>query len=85
MTIKSEIEQLRSDLERHNRLYYAGGPEISDYDFDQLMKRLQKLETKHPEHADPASPSLRVGGAPMEGDFRSVIHDTPILSIDNGY
>ena len=67
MTAKQEIEKLRAELERHNRLYYLDAkPEISDFDFDQLMRRLQELEAKHPEHFDPNSPSQRVGGAPID-------------------
>ncbi|HJT16050.1 MAG TPA: NAD-dependent DNA ligase LigA, partial [Thermoanaerobaculia bacterium] len=84
MTAKSEINKLRADLERHNRLYYEGNPEISDYDFDQMMRRLQELEAQHPELADPNSPSQRVGGAPIE-EFKSVVHDPPMLSIENAY
>src|SRR5437763_10355933 len=84
MSVKGDIEKLRAELERHNRLYYLATPEISDYDFDQLMRRLQDLEAKHPEFADPNSPSQRVGGAPIE-EFKSVIHDPPMLSIDNAY
>src|SRR5258708_30480549 len=86
MSPKKEIEQLRRELERHNSLYYLdAAPEISDFDFDQLMKRLQELEAAHPEFDDPNSPSRRVGGAPMDGDFATVIHDPPMLSIDNVY
>jgi DNA ligase (NAD+) len=84
MSFKSEIGKLRTDLERHNRLYYAGEPEISDYDFDQMMRRLQELEAKHPELADPNSPSARVGGETISG-FATVIHDPPMLSIENAY
>ncbi|HEX9501321.1 MAG TPA: NAD-dependent DNA ligase LigA, partial [Thermoanaerobaculia bacterium] len=84
MSVKGEIDKLRAELERHNRLYYLATPEISDYDFDQLMRRLQELEVKHPEFADPNSPTQRVGGAPIE-EFKSVIHDPPMLSIDNAY
>ncbi|HEY6136930.1 MAG TPA: NAD-dependent DNA ligase LigA [Thermoanaerobaculia bacterium] len=85
MTPKQEIDKLRSDLERHNRLYYLEAkPEISDYDFDQLLRRLQALEEKHPEHFDPNSPTQRVGGAPIE-EFKTVIHDPPMLSIENAY
>ncbi|HEY3052345.1 MAG TPA: NAD-dependent DNA ligase LigA [Thermoanaerobaculia bacterium] len=84
MSTKKEIDQLRAELERHNRLYYAGQPEISDYDFDQMMRRLQELEAKHPEYADPNSPSARVGGEPVTG-FPTVIHDPPMLSIENAY
>src|SRR6266516_1282390 len=84
MTAKQEIEKLRRELERHNRLYYEGAPEISDFDFDQLMRRLQELEAAHPKLFDPNSPSQRVGGAPID-QFRPVIHDPPMLSIDNAY
>jgi DNA ligase (NAD+) len=84
MSTKTEIEKLRRDLERHNRLYYAGEPEISDYDFDQMMRRLQELEATHPEFADPNSPTARVGGEPVAG-FATVVHDPPMLSIENAY
>jgi len=84
MNPKDEIDKLRADLERHNRLYYEGRPEISDYDFDQMMRRLQELEAKHPQYADPNSPTQRVGGAPIE-EFKTVVHDPPMLSIDNAY
>ena len=84
MSPKKEIEKLRAELERHNRLYYLGEPEISDYDFDQLLRRLEALEKEHPEHFDPNSPSQRVGGAPIES-FPSVVHDPPMLSIENAY
>ncbi|HEY8850229.1 MAG TPA: NAD-dependent DNA ligase LigA [Thermoanaerobaculia bacterium] len=84
MSARRDIDQLRQELERHNRLYYDGRPEISDYEFDQLMRRLQELEAAHPEHFDPNSPSQRVGGAPIE-EFKTVIHDPPMLSIDNVY
>jgi DNA ligase (NAD+) len=84
MTPKKEIQQLRTELEHHNRLYYAGAPEITDFEFDQRLRRLQELEAAHPELFDPNSPSQRVGGAPIE-EFRTVVHDPPMLSIDNAY
>jgi DNA ligase (NAD+) len=85
MNAKHEIASLRTELERHNRLYYLeASPEISDYEFDQLLKRLQELEAMHPEYADPNSPTMRVGGAPID-EFRTVVHDPPMLSIDNAY
>ncbi len=85
MKPKQEIEKLRAELERHNRLYYLDAqPEISDYEFDQMLRRLAELETKHPEYADPNSPTQRVGGAPIE-HFPTVIHDPPMLSIENAY
>jgi DNA ligase (NAD+) len=85
MTAKSEIEKLRKELVRHERLYYIEHqPEISDYDFDQLLKRLGELEAKHPELADPNSPTVRVGGAPIAG-FPPVTHQPRMMSIDNVY
>jgi DNA ligase (NAD+) len=85
MTPKKEIAHLRAELEKHNRLYYAGTPEISDYDFDQMLRRLEELERAHPELDDENSPTRRVGGAPIVGDFVTVIHDPPMLSIENAY
>lgn len=85
MNAKSEIQKLRAELERHNHLYYTEAePEISDYEFDQMMRRLQELEAQHPQYADPNSPSQRVGGAPIE-EFKTVLHEPPMLSIDNVY
>lgn len=80
---KREIAKLRTELERHNRLYYEGKPEISDYDFDQMLRKLQELEDKHDDH-DPNSPTKRVGGALIES-FPTVIHEPPMLSIENAY
>jgi DNA ligase (NAD+) len=59
-------------------------PEISDYDYDQLLKRLQQLEEQRPELVTPDSPTQRVGGEPLE-EFRSVSHEVPMLSLDNTY
>src|SRR6476646_8195404 len=84
MKPEKEIAKLRKDLDRHNRLYYEGAPEISDFDFDQMLRRLQELEAAHPELFDPSSPTQRVGGAPIES-FATVIHDPPMLSIENAY
>ena len=78
-----EIKKLRETLERHNRLYYEGTPEITDYDFDQLLRRLQELEDKHDDR-DPNSPTQRVGGGLIES-FPTVIHEPPMLSIENAY
>src|ERR1043165_2335129 len=85
MTPKQEIEKLRRELERHNRLYYLEAtPEISDYEFDQLLRRLQELEEKHPECFVPTPPPQRCGGAPID-EFKTVVHDPPMLSIENAY
>lgn len=83
--IRAEVEDLRRTIERHNRLYYVDAqPEISDRQFDALMARLIELEAARPDLADPNSPTLRVGGTPLEG-FASARHLAPMLSIDNTY
>ena len=83
--IEHEIEKLRDEINRHNRLYYLdAAPEISDREYDRLMARLMELEAEHPELISPDSPSQRVGGAPL-AEFASVAHAVPMLSIDNTY
>jgi len=80
-----ELDSLRREIERHNRLYYdQAQPEISDLEYDRLLQRLLELERLHPELVTPDSPSLRVGGAPI-ANFQSVTHRVPMLSIDNVY
>jgi len=80
---ETRIRQLRSELERHNRLYYLEAtPEISDVEYDKLYRELEELEAKHPEFTDPNSPTQRVGGAPIDG-FQQVRHLVPMLSIDD--
>jgi DNA ligase (NAD+) len=82
---KQRIEQLRREVLHHNELYYAKAkPEISDQEYDRLMRELIDLETAHPDLLTPDSPSQRVGGAPLEG-FKTVEHAEPMLSIDNTY
>ena len=80
----TRADELRGELHRHERLYYAGEPEISDREFDALMDELIELEREHPELIVPDSPSQRVGGAPVEG-FEQVEHQPPMLSLDNTY
>jgi DNA ligase (NAD+) len=78
-----EIEQLRAELRRHENLYYVlDTPEISDAEYDVLMRRLQALEEKHPELVTPDSPTQRVGGKPREG-FVKVRHSVQMMSLDN--
>lgn len=80
---ETRIKQLRAELARHNRLYYQdAAPEISDADYDRLFRELEALEARHPEFADENSPTLRVGGAPLES-FQQVRHLVPMLSIDD--
>jgi DNA ligase (NAD+) len=78
-----EVEKLREELRHHEHLYYAlDAPEISDAEYDVLMRRLQELEALHPELATPDSPTQRIGGKPREG-FVKVRHSSPVLSLDN--
>lgn len=78
-----EVEALRRALERHNHLYYVlDAPEISDAEYDALFRRLQQLETEHPELADLTSPTQRVGAPPAE-KFETVRHTLPMLSLGN--
>jgi DNA ligase (NAD+) len=79
------IEKLRRELDRHNHLYHVEArPEISDQDYDKLMKELADLEAAHPEYDSADSPTKRVGGAPIEG-FKTVEHAVRMMSIDNTY
>jgi len=83
--VKARIEKLRSEIERHNRLYYVEArPEISDREFDRMIKELERLEQEHPEYDSPDSPTHKVGGEPIEG-FETVEHRVPMLSIDNTF
>lgn len=80
-----EVEDLRAEIRRHEHLYYVlSAPEISDYEFDRLMQRLQEMEKSHPDLVRPDSPTQRVGGEPLEG-FPSLVHTVPLLSLDNCY
>ncbi len=83
MSIQAEIEKLRDTIRHHEYLYYGlDAPEISDLEFDALMRDLQKLEAKHPEFITPDSPTQRVSGKPAEG-FAKVAHSRPMLSLNN--
>ena len=83
--VKERIEQLRKALERHNYLYYVeNSPEISDFEFDGLLRELQDLERAHPEWDDPNSPTHRVG-SDLTSEFRTVKHRFPMLSLGNTY
>lgn len=82
---ESRILQLRQQIEHHNRLYYDGlTPEVSDQEFDALLRELRALEDAHPALATDDSPTRRVGGAPLEG-FEAVRHFVPMQSLDNTY
>jgi DNA ligase (NAD+) len=83
MSLRDEIERLRDEIRRHDALYYTEArPEISDAEYDRLVRRLKELEQAHPEFDSPDSPTQKVGGEPIE-DFVTVEHRVPMLSIDN--
>ena len=85
MTPQERIAQLRGELHRHNHNYYVlNMPEISDYEFDSLMRELQELEMQHPELYDPTSPTMRVG-SDLSNEFTQVAHRYPMLSLGNTY
>jgi DNA ligase (NAD+) len=84
-SVEQRVKKLRDELNHHNYLYYVEGkPQISDREYDRLMRELIDLEAAHPELVTPDSPSRRVGGTPIEG-FRTVEHSVPMMSIDNTY
>ena len=79
----AEAERLRAQLRHHEHLYYVlDAPEVTDAEYDALMRRLQLLEAEHPELITPDSPTQRIGGKPREG-FVKVRHSSPMLSLDN--
>jgi len=80
-----QINQLRDEIRRHNRLYYVeAAPEITDKQYDELLKKLERLEADHPDLVTPDSPTRRVGSDLTES-FDTVAHAVPMLSIDNTY
>ncbi|MDO6355161.1 NAD-dependent DNA ligase LigA [Caloramator sp. CAR-1] len=81
--IKKRIEELREIIEYHNHKYYVeDNPEISDYEYDMLMRELKKLEEEYPEFKSPNSPTERVGGKPLK-EFQQVQHAVPMLSLQD--
>ena len=80
-----QIEQLRQQLQYHNYRYHVlDDPQITDAEYDQLMRRLQELEAAFPELIRPDSPTQRVGATPLEA-FGTVLHSLPMLSLDNAF
>lgn len=85
MNIKESIEDLRRKIRRYDYEYYVKAqPTISDFEYDQLIKKLEKLEQQYPEYITPDSPTQRVSGEPTK-EFPSVIHRYPMLSLANTY
>ena len=82
---EERIKQLRYELNRHNHNYYVlNAPEISDKEFDLMMKELEALEKENPTMHDPLSPTQRVGSDLTKG-FEHVVHERPMLSLANTY
>ena len=78
-----EITALRAELQHHNKKYYdEDAPEISDYEYDQLQRKLRSLEAQHPEFADKNSPTQRIGGHASE-KFSKVTHPYPLESLQD--
>ncbi len=83
--IQQQIEHLRKELNKHNYNYYVlNKPEISDFEFDRLLKELNDLELQYPEFDDPNSPTKRVG-SDLTGEFKQVQHKYQMLSLANTY
>jgi DNA ligase (NAD+) len=85
MDVKKEIEKLKDDIRRHDQQYYVlDDPQISDKEYDCLLKRLEVLERQNPQLVTPDSPTQRVGGEPVSG-FKTVRHKKKMFSLDNTY
>ena len=83
MDILRQIQNLRTEIDRHNIRYYVyDDPIISDVEYDDLMQKLDQLEKDHPELITPDSPTQRVGAKPLEA-FQSTAHRIPMLSLAN--
>ena len=83
ISLRDEAERLRDELRRHEHLYYVlDAPQITDAEYDAMMRRLQEIEKANPELVTPDSPTQRVGGKPREG-FVKARHSSPMLSLDN--
>ena len=79
------IRELREQIDHHNYRYYVlDDPEVSDAQFDAMLRELQSLEAANPDLADPDSPTQRVGGMASR-EFREVVHAVPMLSLDNAF
>ena len=84
-TLKKKVEKRREEIEYHNYRYYVlDQPEISDAQYDRLMRELEKIEEEHPELRTPNSPTQRVGASPLE-KFEIVRHSIPMLSLANAF
>lgn len=84
--IKEQIEHLRREIERYNYFYYVRNESlISDYEYDQMLEKLNKLEEEHPQYRAESSPTERVGSSLKDTKFQKVVHKKPMLSLSNTY
>lgn len=84
--IELEIKNLREELERYNYYYYSKNESlVSDIEYDNLLKKLEKLEKEYPEFSDKNSPSINVGSSLKDTKFEKVTHKRPMLSLSNSY
>jgi len=85
LQIIQKVDDLRKALHRHNFRYYVlDDPEISDAEYDRMMRELKRLEEDYPQLSSPDSPTARVGAPPLE-KFETIAHTIPMLSLDNGF
>ena len=83
MDVEAKITELRAKIREADHAYYVeANPVLGDAAYDRLLAELVDLERQHPELSDPNSPTVRVGGAPLDG-FSSQLHARPMLSLDN--
>ena len=83
--VEQELAQLRKEIQHHNYRYYAlDDPQITDAEYDRLMQRLQEIEQQYPDLITSDSPTQRVGAAPLSA-FQTVVHEMPMLSLDNAF
>jgi len=84
-SVQQRVARLRADIERHNYRYHVlDDPEITDAEYDRLLRELYELEGQYPALVTPESPTQRVGGAPIDG-FSQVRHRMPMLSLENAF
>lgn len=85
MDIEKQIIELRNKINKYNHLYYVeNNSPLSDYDFDMMLKELEKLENENPQFFDPESPTQKAG-SDSENKFEKVIHEIPMISLENVY
>jgi len=84
-TIRKKIQELTDLLNYHSQKYYVeDAPEISDFEYDRLLRELEDLENTHPEYRSPVSPTQRVGGVPLD-KFETVVHAVPMESLQDAF